>query len=86
MKDVNKIFESIHEVYESHDGGGIWLDDSQKLLIKNQLRQLILANKNHGVIHNVRRRFYSDDEIQEIEDAAAQGREDWLIQQHENSI
>ena len=46
MKDVNKIFESIHEVYESHDGGVIWLSDDEKLLIKNQLRQLILANKN----------------------------------------
>ena len=45
MKDINKIFDAIHGVYESHDGGGIWLDDSEKLLIKNQLRQLILSNK-----------------------------------------
>ena len=37
-------------------------------------------------IQNVRGRFYSDDEIQEIEDAALQGREDFLIQQHDNSL
>lgn len=49
MKDVNRIFESIHDVYESHDGGGIWLSDNEKLLIKNQLRQLILVNKNESI-------------------------------------
>ena len=49
MKDVDRIFEAIHDVYESHDGGGLYLDDNKKLLIKNQLRQLILVNKNEFI-------------------------------------
>lgn len=43
MKDVEKIFEAIHEVYELH--GKIYLDDNEKSLIKNQLKQLILVNR-----------------------------------------
>tara|TARA_R110000822_G_scaffold80191_2_gene191217 strand:- start:1274 stop:1510 length:237 start_codon:yes stop_codon:yes gene_type:complete len=53
MKDINRIFEAIHDVYESHDGGVVCLDDNEKLLIKNQLIQLILVNKNHGVTSDV---------------------------------
>lgn len=57
MKEVNRIFKEIHKVYKSHNGGGIHLNDNEKLLIKTQLRQLILVNKNNPYISNGSKSF-----------------------------
>jgi len=48
--DINKILERIHDVYESHDGGGIWLSEQETVKLINILAEIENSSND---IHDV---------------------------------